>query len=149
MGGRTTGERPNGERSVGSWGVGPLLLRLFLSFVLVYGTQDNVFDRGRMLEFADFLETNGFPWPLLSAHVSAYAQFVCGLLLLLGLFTRPAAFLMVVNFLVALVMVHLGLSFDANIAPMAMLFGSLYFLVDGPGPISLDGWRARRREEAR
>lgn len=143
-----TGERPNGDRSVGEWGVGPLLLRLFLAFVLVYGTQDNVFDRRQMLEFGDFLEANGFPWPVACAYVSAYAQFLCGLLLLPGLFTRAAALVMVGNFLVALLMVHVGLSFDANIAPLAMLFGSLYFLVEGPGPLSLDAWLARRREGA-
>ena len=66
----------------------PLLLRLFVAFVLVYGTQDNVFDRERMLEFRDFLAGQGFPLPLASAYLSAFAQFFCGILLGLGLFTR-------------------------------------------------------------
>ena len=117
---------------------GTLLLRVYLGVVLVYGTQDNVFSAARMLEFRDFLAGNGFPLPLASAYLSAYAQFVCGALLLVGLLTRWAALVMIGNFLVALVMVHRGLPFSANIAPLSMLFGSAFFLFHGPGPVSVD-----------
>ena len=119
--------------------VGTLLLRLFLAFVLIYGTQDNVFSQERMHEFRDFLAANGFPFPLASAHLSAYAQFLCGGLIALGLYTRLAALIMIINFVVALAMVHVGLPFNANIAPLAMLFGSLFLFFHGPGPFALDG----------
>lgn len=119
--------------------IGTVLLRLFLAFVLIYGAQDNVFSRERMLEFRDLLAQNGFPWPLASAYLSAYAQFACGILILVGYMTRSAALVMVVNFLVALGMVHVGLPFNANIAPLAMLFGSLFLFFHGPGPFALDG----------
>ena len=124
--------------------VGTLLMRLFLGFVLVYGTQDNVFHADRMLEFRDFLAQNGFPAPLAAARLSAYAQFVAGVLILLGLLTRLAALAMVVNFLVALAMVHVGLPFSANIAPLAMLFGALFLLFHGAGPLGLDAPLRRR-----
>lgn len=117
---------------------GPVILRLFVAFVLIYGTQDNVFHRERMLEFKDFVEKNGFPAPLFSAYLSAYAQFICGILIGLGLLTRLAALVMVINFAAALVMVHWGLPFSANIAPLAMFFGSLFFFLYGPGRLSLD-----------
>ena len=122
-----------------------LLLRLFVGFVLVYGTQDNVLDGARMLEFRDFLASNGFPYPLASARLSAYAQFATGILLLAGLLTRPAAAVVAVNFVVALVMVHLRLPFSANIAPLAMLVGGLFFLLHGAPRWSLDAVLARRR----
>lgn len=122
--------------------VAPLLLRLFLAFVLVYGTQDNVLSRGRMLEFRDFLAQNGFPYPLASAYLSAYAQLVSGILLGIGFLTRAAAFVVVVNFVVALLMVHVGQPFNANIAPLAMLVGGLFFVLYGAPRYSLD---ARRR----
>lgn len=125
--------------------LGAPILRLFLAFVLIYGTQDNVFHWERMIEFRDFLARNGFPYPLLAAHVSAYAQFICGILLALGLFTRVAALVMCVNFLVALGMVHVGLPFEANIAPLAMFFGSVFFLLHGAGSFSLDARAAARR----
>ena len=135
-------------QAIGARDLAPLPLRFFLAFVLVYGTQDNVFSHERMLEFRDFLAANGFPWPLLCAHVSAWAQFLTGILLLLGLFTRPAAAIVVVNFVVALLMVHLKLPFTANIAPLAMLAGGLFFLLHGAPRFSLDARLARRAGRA-
>lgn len=129
--------------------VAPLLLRLFVGGVLVYGTQDNIFSHDRLLEFRDFLAQNGFPYPLASAYLSAWAQFTTGILLLIGLWTRPAAAIVVVNFVVALLMVHLRLPFNANIAPMAMLVGGLFFLLHGAPQTSLDAWLGRRAASAR
>ena len=122
----------------------PLLLRLFVAAVLIYGTQDNVFHREAMLEFRDFLARNAFPFPLASAYLSAYAQFITGLFLLAGLFTRAAAGIVAINFIVALVMVHLRLPFNANIAPMAMLAGGLFFVIYGAPRYSLDAKRTRK-----
>ena len=119
--------------------VAPLVLRLFVAFVLIYGTFDNVVSQERMQEFRDFLAQNGFPFPLASAYLSAWAQFLTGLLLLVGFLTRPAATIVVVNFLVALVMVHAGLPFSSNIAPMAMLIGGLFFVIYGAPRFSVDG----------
>jgi putative oxidoreductase len=127
-----------------------LLLRLFTGLILMYGTQDNVFHEDHMLEFRDFLAKNRFPLPLLSAYLSAYAQFIGGMLIALGLLTRPAALLMVANFVVALYMVHWGLPFSANISPLAMLFNALCLAVSGAGTYSVDARIERRlRERAR
>jgi putative oxidoreductase len=128
--------------------LGLLLFRLFLGAVLVYGTVDNVVSGERMHEFRDFLAGHGFPAPLLSAHVSVYAQFVCGLLLAAGLLTRWAALVMIVNFSVAFAMVHVGLPFSVNISPMAMLFGSVLLLLHGAGPLSVDAQLRRARPAA-
>jgi putative oxidoreductase len=122
----------------------PLVLRLFVAFVLVHGTQDNVFSQARMLEFRDFLAGNGFPYPLACAYLSAYAQFVTGILLFVGLLVRPAALIVTVNFVVALVMVHRSLPFTANIAPLAMLVGGVFFVLYGAPRFSLDAVVARR-----
>ena len=98
--------------------IAPLLLRLFLAFVLIYGTLDNVVSHERMIEFRDFLAKNGFPMPMFSAHLSAYGQFIAGILLALGLFTRLTSIVVIINFIAALAMVHVGLPFNANIAPL-------------------------------
>lgn len=118
--------------------LGTVVLRFFFAFVLIYGTQDNVLHRERMLEFRDFVAQNGFPYPLFSAYLSAYAQFICGILLGIGLLTRLAALTMIINFVAALVMVHAGLPFSANISALAMLFCSVFFLLHGPGPFAAD-----------
>ena len=123
---------------------GALFIRLFMGTFLIYMSQDNVFDRARMLEFERFLRQFGFPIPLLSAHVSVYAQFVCGILILFGAFTRVAAAVMVVNFVVALAMVHTRLPFGEALDPSAMLAGSLFLVFHGAGVPSIDAWRERR-----
>lgn len=51
---------------------------------------------------------------------------------------------MVVNFAVALWMVHRSLPFSANIAPMAMFFGSLLLVFHGAGAYSVDAALLRR-----
>ena len=115
----------------------PLFIRLPIGFHLIYGTQDNVFSWSRMLEFREFLDVNGFPVPLLCALVSVYAQFICGALYILGYRVRPAACVMIFNFIVALVMVHSGDSYPVMFPAIMMLFGSLYLLLNGPGRFSL------------
>ena len=117
---------------------GAIFVRLVVGFVLVYGTQDNVFSHERMLEFRDFLAARRVPYPLFAAHLSAYAQFVCGILFALGLFVRPAALVMVINFVAALVIAHLDAPLDAARLALCMLFSSLFLLFNGAGAFSLD-----------
>jgi putative oxidoreductase len=123
---------------------GAFFVRLVVGFVLVYGTQDNVFSHARMLEFRDFLSARNVPLPLVAAHVSVYAQFVCGILYVLGLFVRPAALLMVINFVAALVIAHLDAPLDAARLALCMLFSSLFLLFNGAGDLSLDNYLVRR-----
>ncbi|MFP5285226.1 MAG: hypothetical protein ACLGI9_05770, partial [Thermoanaerobaculia bacterium] len=54
----------------------------------------------------------------------------------------------VVNFMVALLMVHVGLPFNANIAPLAMLVGGLFFVLYGAPLYSLDARRSRGNARA-
>ncbi len=122
---------------------GPVFVRLVVGFVLVYGTQDNVFSHERMLEFRDFLAARGVPSPLFAAYLSAYAQFVCGLLFAVGLLVRPAALVMVFNFVAALLIAHLDTPLDAARLALCMLFSSLFLLFHGAGKLSVDerlGW---------
>lgn len=124
--------------------LGVVVLRLFLAFVLIYGTQDNVFSPARLLEFRGFLDANGFPAPLVCAYLSVYAQFIAGILIAVGLATRAAAAVMVVNFVVALIMVHAKLPYQQNIAVLAVLAICVAILFLGAGPWSLDGRRKVR-----
>jgi putative oxidoreductase len=126
--------------------IGPLFVRLAVGWHLVYGTQDNVRSAERMLEFQHFLAQQGFAYPAFMAPLSAYAQFVCGILFVVGLFTRPAAAVMVINFVVALWMVHRGRPYPENALAVLMLCGSLFLLFHGPGRWAVDGlWRSRSR----
>ncbi len=113
--------------------LGLFLLRLFVGIRLLYGVVDNIADWGRMIEFRNFLEHQGFPLPLVSAMISVYAQFLSGLMIIIGFKIRLAAALMIINFLVALVMVHLHDSFEGMTPALAMLFSSILFLFYGAG----------------
>ncbi len=117
---------------------GVVALRLLVGWRLIDGTQDNVFSWSRMLEFRDFLEHHHVAFPLVAANVSVYAQFFCGILYIIGLFIRPPAIIMIINFIVALLVVHIGTSFQQSFEALTMLFGSVFFLLYGPGKISVE-----------
>ncbi len=72
-----------------------------------------------------------------------------GLLLLVGLLTRPAALVMAAEMLVAYLKVHFprGPWPIRNMGELALLYLVvwLFFALHGPGPVSLDGWLRRRR----
>jgi putative oxidoreductase len=124
---------------------GALFLRLVVGSFLVYGTQDNVFSPARMQEFEHFLAARGVPMPLLAAFVSAYAQFVCGILFILGAATRAAAVLMIINFIAAILIAHRGDSFQGTLAALMMLASALFFLLHGAGKPSVDEGLGRGR----
>jgi putative oxidoreductase len=125
---------------------GPLFIRLIVGYRLVWGTADNVFSYSRMVEFSEFLAGLGVPWPLPAAVVSAFAQFICGLLFVAGWYTRLAAAVMIINFIVALLLAHLGQPFLDNYDALVMLFGSAFLLVHGAGSASVDAWREARTD---
>jgi len=118
--------------------IGLLLLRLFVGTRLLYGVVDNIASWEKMLEFEAFLKTYHFPFPIISAIVSVYAQAIAGVLFIIGYQTRWAALAMVFNFFVAFVMVHWGQPYDQLTAVLSMLFISILFLFTGAGKYSLD-----------
>ncbi|WP_010164260.1 DoxX family protein [Sphingomonas sp. PAMC 26621] len=88
-----------------------------------------------------------FPMPLTPLFmVAGVLELGGGALILLGLFTRPVAFVLSGMSAVAYFMVHFPQSFfpAANGGEAAMLycFVFLYLAAAGPGPISLDARRS-------
>ena len=118
---------------------GIFFLRLFVGLRLLYGVVDNVLSWEKMLEFSAFLESNDFPVPLICAVTSVYVQFIGSLLILLGYKIRLASFVLVINFLVALLLhIRAGDSIEGMTPALAMLFGSLTFMFTGAGKIALE-----------
>ncbi len=116
----------------------PLFIRVMAGFHLIYGVQDNVFSWERMLEFERFLGAHYFPFPLMCALVSVYAQLICGLLFIAGLWTRVAALIMIFNFVVAILSIHIGDAYPSMFPAIAMLSCSLFLLFNGAGKWSMD-----------
>ena len=123
---------------------GVIFIRLIVGFHLVYGTQDNVFSHARMEEFAGFLSARGVPFPLFSAFLSAYAQFICGILFIVGAATRYGAVVMMINFIAALIIAHVGDTYPNMCPALMMLAAACFFFVHGAGNLSVDSLLERR-----
>lgn len=117
---------------------GLLLLRLAFGFRLIYGTQDNIFRWAQMMEFSSFLELNGFPFPTVSAVVSVYLQFISGIAWIIGFRVRLFSLIMVANFTIALLMVHIGDTYLGAAPAIHLLVISFFLMFQGAGKFSVD-----------
>jgi uncharacterized membrane protein YphA (DoxX/SURF4 family) len=108
----------------------------------------------------------GIPFPQIAGPFVGVVEIVCGILIILGLFTRLAALPLIVIMVVAIIStkipILLGHEFwifhlpklprygfwsmlhEAR-ADFTMLLGAIYLAIDGAGVWSLDAWLCRRR----
>lgn len=117
-----------------------LFVRLAFGFRLIYGVIDNIVSWERMLEFKIFLSKNGFPFPLICAVLSVYLQMLAGLSWMIGYKVKFTSLLMVGNFIVAIIGVHL-LHKDSyiNTAPaIHLLVVAIVLFLVGGGRYGLD-----------
>jgi putative oxidoreductase len=122
---------------------GPIFVRFLVGFHLFYGNWGRLVQHAAYNDFHALLVRNHFPVPTVAAYVSAGAQVVCGILFMLGLFTRPAAAVMVINFVAALAMVHWGQPYPRQFLALMMLCTSIFLLLHGPGRLALDDLRRK------
>lgn len=117
-----------------------LVMRLALGCVMVAHGSHKVF--GGLHHHAQFVASLGLPSWL--GYVSAFTEFLGGILILAGFFTRAAAFAICINLCVAVAKVHWhnglmgapdrpGYEFPLSLAALA--FTLIFF---GAGPIALD-----------
>lgn len=117
-----------------------LVMRLALGVIMVAHGFPKVF--GGLHHHAQMVASLGLPTWL--GYVSAFTEFVGGLLILVGFFTRAVAFAIFIDLVVAIWKVHLhnGLigtperaGFEFALAAAALAFALIFF---GGGPIALD-----------
>jgi putative oxidoreductase len=117
-----------------------LILRLVLGIIMIGHGYPKVF--GGLHHHVQMVSSLGLPGWL--AYVSAAAEFLGGILVILGLLTRCAALAITIDLVVAIVKVHWhngllgngGYQFPLALAAIAF---ALIFL--GAGPIALEGLR--------
>ncbi len=114
-----------------------LVMRLSLGVIMVVHGYHKVF--GGLQHHAQFVASLGLPAWL--AYVSSFAEFLGGLLVLAGFFSRPAALAICIDLAVAIWKVHWHNGFTGNggiefpLAAATLAFALIFF---GAGPISLD-----------
>jgi putative oxidoreductase len=123
----------------------PTVARLTIGWVFLQSGWGKLHDLPKVVGF--FTEL-GIPAPQFQAPLAATAEFVCGALILIGLFTRVATLPLIVTMTTAILTAK-----RADIHELSDLFGMaeylyialcLYLGAHGAGPLSLDAVFARR-----
>ncbi len=115
-----------------------LLIRLAFGFRLIYGTIDNILSYDRMLEFSDFLTSHGFPFPIVSAFISVIFQFAAGISWVIGYKVRWMSGFMIINFIIAILGVHIGDTYLNTAPAIHLLVVSIFLLIHGPGKYAVE-----------
>jgi putative oxidoreductase len=116
-----------------------LLIRLFVGYFFMetgWGKLHNL--EGFARRFAGW----GIPWPHFNAALSAYTEFIGGLLTIFGIGTRFVSIPMMINMLVAILKVNLmsvnNLDDFVELDEPLYALTYLWLLFSGPGWVSID-----------
>jgi putative oxidoreductase len=123
--------------SDGAFNLGALVLRVAFGLLLLidHGLGKITHFSNYEYTFFNFLNI-GHRWSLV---LCIFAEVVCAGLLALGLFTRLAALVLVINFGVASFMAMKGQPLDHRELPLVFLAAFFALLLTGPGKYSVDG----------
>jgi len=118
-------------------------LRLFagLSMAIAHGTSKIPIEDG----FLRMVVRMGAPFPEVSAWIAVYSELLGGILLALGFFTRSAAVAIMATLAVAILVYHAGHEYGHKELALLHFAVAAFFLISGPGRLSMDSFFARRR----
>ena len=120
------------------------IARVVIGLMMIHNGQDKLAD---IESFARaYVEYLGLPFPILLSYIAAYTELIGAPLVMVGLFTRPAALGLFSTMCVAMYhhikVAGLSLPYLELSAIYAACF--LYFTVNGPGLFSFDALIANR-----
>jgi putative oxidoreductase len=127
------------------WGLASL--RVVVGFTFFMHGWQKLFEFGIAGVTSAFTQM-GVPLPGVTAPLVSVLELAGGALLLLGLATRPAALLLAIDMLVAILLVHLPAGFFApnGVELVLLLFaGAAALVLAGPGTFALDRLVATRQ----
>lgn len=119
-------------------------LRILSGSFLAWEMWFNISDAATMREVVGYFGDHGFAYPWFFGPLSAWAQFLIGIALILGLLTRWAGLLLAFNFAVGVAMVHWGHGFRDAWPAAVLVFIGLLFLTHGGGRFAVDSLLHRR-----
>ncbi|MCX6139543.1 MAG: DoxX family protein [Candidatus Kapabacteria bacterium] len=114
----------------------PTLMRIFLGVLLISHGSDKVFNG--MDKMIAELTALGWPMPTLQAFLAAYIEFAGGVLLIVGLLTRPAAVAVSVLFSIIYFVFSAADPFARKEKALIFLVLAVYVFLTGPGKASVD-----------
>lgn len=129
----------NNDGSITAKDIGLFILRVVFAFALIYGHgfgKLSVIFSGQEIQFMNPIGIGA----KLSFFLAAFAEGICAILLLVGLFSRLASFILAINFLV-IFWFHAFVAKDGfNVLEPRLfyLFCFIALIFTGPGRISLD-----------
>ncbi|MBI1805994.1 MAG: DoxX family protein [Ignavibacteria bacterium] len=125
-----------------------LLLRLALGYIFIPHGYQKLFKEPGPKGVAGFFKNIGVPAPLFFAYVVGSVEFFGGILLILGLLTRVAALLIVINMFIAIVKVKYKTGLISKVMEggwvggyeldLALVTMALVLVVFGSGKFSID-----------
>ena len=123
-----------------------LMVRIFIGFAMISHGFPKLMQltSGEEIQFFNFLGL-GERFSLILAVI---AEFVGSIFIILGLFSRPAVFLLIITMAIAGLIVHSADPFPKREASLIYLSVYLMLFAFGPGRYSIDSMLERRRETA-
>ena len=121
-----------------------LVIRIFVGFAMLSHGYPKLQDllSGEEIQFFSFLGLSDKT----SLILAVFAEFVCSIFIILGLFTRFAVFFLIITMAVAGLIVHGGDPFQKREASLLYLSVYLMLFAFGPGKYSIDAMIGRKRE---
>jgi putative oxidoreductase len=120
--------------SLQPWGA--LVLRLAIGVSMSVHGYEKVIPHGALNHYCHYIVTLGFPYWL--GSVSAFTEFIGGILLLVGLLTRLAAAMVAINMLVAFFAVGIHQGFGIYNYIFALAATAIMLVFYGAGALALD-----------
>lgn len=112
--------------------------------IFVHGL--GIFNPGHMQGNIAWLTDIHFPAPSFMAYLGKGTELAGGVLLIVGLATRIAGALLVINMAVITFILGSGNIFDAEELPFLLLVVFLFLAITGAGNYSLDNWLFNREK---
>lgn len=121
-----------------------LVIRIFIGFAMLSHGFPKLQDllSGEEIQFFSFMGLSSKT----SLTLAVFAEFVCSIFIILGLFTRFAVFFLIITMAVAGLIVHGGDPFQKKETSLLYLSVYLMLFAFGPGKFSVDYMIGRRKE---
>ncbi len=124
----------------------PTAVRIILGILLVYHGADKIFNG--LDTFIAGIAAKGWPMPALQGFMAAYIEFAGGVLLIVGLMTRPTAFAAIVLFCIIFFLYSATEPFPKKEKALVFLVLSAYTFLMGPGKASVDALLFKQEKSA-